>query len=41
MEVNKSIVDKFQENFLIVASYINDITSTCYDDNIFNELLLT
>ena len=38
MEVDKSVVNNSQENFLIVASYINDITSTYYDDKVLDEL---
>ena len=38
MEVNKKYIANLQSNFFIVGTYINDITSTYYDDNIFQEL---
>lgn len=38
METDKSVITNFQENFLLVASYINDITSSYYNENIFEEL---
>ena len=34
----KSTINNFQKNFLIVASYIHDVTSTYYNDKIFDEL---
>ena len=38
IEVEKSTINNFQKNFLIVASYIHDVTSTYYNDKIFDEL---
>ena len=38
IEVYKKLIQNLDENLLIVASYINDITSTYYNDNIFEEL---
>ena len=38
MEVNKKYIANLQNNFFIVGTYINDITSTYYDDKIFQEL---
>ena len=38
IEVNKKFMKNLQNNFFIVGTYINDITSTYYDDKIFQEL---
>ena len=38
LEIDKRFITNLQKNFYIVAVYINDITSTYYDDNIFQEL---
>ena len=38
MEVEKNTINNSQNNFLIVASYIHDVTSSYYDDKIFDEL---
>ena len=38
IEVSKNLIENLNENLLIIASYINDITSTYYDDEIFEEL---
>ena len=38
MEVLKNLIQNLNENLLIVASYIHNITSTYYDDKIFEEL---
>ena len=38
IEIDKSCVTNMQNNLIIVATYINDITSTYYDDKIWDEL---
>ena len=38
IEVEKNIIQNLQENFLVVATYINDVTSSYYKDEIFEEL---
>ena len=38
MEVNKKYIANLENNFFIVGTYINDITSTYYDDKICQEL---
>ena len=38
LEVDKKYITNLQKNFFIVGVYINDITSTYYDDKIFQEL---
>ena len=38
LEVSKNVVKNLEENFFVVVSYINDIASTYYDDEIFEEL---
>ena len=38
IEISKNVIKNLQQIFFIVASYINDITSTYYDDGIFEEL---
>ena len=38
IEINKNCIKNLQENFLILCTYINDITSSYYDDRIFEEL---
>ena len=35
IEVSKNVIENLNENLLIIASYINDINSTYYDDKIF------
>ena len=38
IEVDKSCITNMENNLIIVAIYINDITSTYYDDKIWEEL---
>ena len=38
MEIDKKVVNNMEENLIVVGTYINDITSTYYDDKIFEEL---
>ena len=38
IEVSKNLIKNLKENLLIIASYINDISSTYYNDEIFEEL---
>ena len=38
LEVNKKYIENLQNNFLVVDTYISDITSTYYDESIFQEL---
>ena len=38
IEIDKSCIKNMQNNVLIAATYINDITSTYYDDKIWDEL---
>ena len=38
IEVSKYLIKNLEHNLFIVAAYINDITSTYYDDEIFEEL---
>ena len=38
IEVDKRYIGNLEENLLILATYVNDITSTYYDDRIFEEL---
>ena len=38
VEVSKNLIKNLNQNLFIVASYINDITSTYYNDEIFEEL---
>ena len=38
IEVSKHLIKNLEQNLYIVASYINDITSTYYNDDIFEEL---
>ena len=38
IEVSKHLIKNLNQNLFIVASYINDITSTYYNDEIFEEL---
>ena len=38
LEVNKKYIENLQNNFLVVGTYISDITSTYYDESIFQEL---
>ena len=38
IEVDKSCIKNLNKNVFIVGTYINDITSTYYDDKIFEEL---
>ena len=38
MEVEENVVTKFQERFLLGEAYICDISSTYYNNNIFDEL---
>ena len=35
MEIDKKVVNNIQENLIVVGTYINDITSTYYDDKNF------
>ena len=37
IEVDKKCIKNLNENFLVVGTYINDITSTYYDEKIFEE----
>ena len=38
IEVNRKYVDNLENNFLICGTYIHDVTSTYYNDNIFDEM---
>ena len=38
IEINKECIKNLQENFIVVATYISDITSTYYNETIFEEL---
>ena len=38
LEINKKYIKNLQNNFFVVGAYINDITSSYYDDKIFQEL---
>ena len=38
IEISKNVIENLEDNFFVVASYINDVTSTYYDDEIFEEL---
>ena len=38
MEISKNVVPGLKQNLLVVGVYINDITSTYYDSNVFEEL---
>ena len=38
MEVNRKLIDSLEENLLICGTYIHAITSTYYNDTIFDEL---
>ena len=38
IEIDKKCIKNLDENFIVVATYINDITSTYYDEKCFQEL---
>ena len=38
IEIDKKCIKNLNETFIVVGVYINDINSTYYDDNIFEEL---
>ena len=37
IEIDKSVISNLRQNFIIVATYISDITSTYFNDSIFEE----
>ena len=37
IEIDKIIVKNLNENFIVVGTYVNDITSRYYDEKIFEE----
>ena len=38
LEIGRNVVENLQENRIVVVMYINDITSTYYDDKIWDDL---